>query len=69
MTGDDERKLPVFLTTIEVANMLRYEPRTLEKWRLEGRGPRYFRIGESGKAKVVYRLSDIEDWLNGHQRG
>jgi hypothetical protein len=68
MTGDDEPKLPVFLTPIEVARMLRYEPRTLEKWRLEGRGPRYFRIGDSGKAKVVYRLTDIEEWLELHRR-
>lgn len=69
MSGEDERKLPVFLTPIEVAKMLHYEPRTLEKWRLEGRGPRYFRIGASGKAKVVYRLSDVEEWLDGYRQG
>lgn len=68
MSGDDERKLPVFLTTIEVAKMLRHEPRTLEKWRLEGRGPRYLRIGATGKAKVIYKLTDVEEWLAGFSR-
>jgi hypothetical protein len=31
-------------------------PRTLEQWRLQGRGPRYLKIG----GRVVYRQQDIE---------
>jgi len=31
-------------------------PRTLERWRVEGRGPAYLKIG----GRVVYRLEDIE---------
>mgnify|MGYP006165786907 CR=1 FL=1 len=31
-------------------------PRTLERWRVEGRGPRYMKIG----GRVLYRLEDIE---------
>lgn len=44
--------------------MLRLEPRTLEKWRVKGFGPPYRRIGNQGKAKVVYRLSEVLEWLD-----
>jgi predicted DNA-binding transcriptional regulator AlpA len=33
--------------------------RTLQSWRLRGRGPRYIKVQRS----VRYRLSDIEEWL------
>lgn len=56
-------KVPVFLTCIEVADMLRLSPKTLEKMRLEKRGPKYFRLGNAGRAKVIYRLADVEEWL------
>ena len=32
---------------------------TLARWRSEGRGPRYIKIG----ARVAYRGSDLNDWL------
>lgn len=54
---------PVFLTCVEVAQMLRLSPKTVEKMRLEKRGPRYFRLGEAGRAKVIYKLDDVEEWL------
>ena len=31
-------------------------PRTLERWRWTGEGPRYLRIG----GRIVYRMRDIE---------
>lgn len=33
---------------------------TLEKWRQEGRGPAFIKIGRL----VRYRQSDIDSWLN-----
>jgi hypothetical protein len=33
-------------------------PRTLEQWRWQGRGPRFLKISR----RVVYRLTDIEDF-------
>ena len=33
--------------------------RTLQKWRVEGRGPRFLKVGR----RVFYRRSDIEAWL------
>lgn len=35
-------------------------PRTLERWRWAGCGPRYLKIG----GRVVYRLEDIEAYEN-----
>ncbi len=40
----------------DVAQRWRVSPRTLERWRVEGRGPAYLKIG----GRVIYRLEDIE---------
>jgi len=61
--ADNDRPLPVFLTAAEVAKMLRMSDRTLEGMRCDGRGPPYLRLGDGGRAKVIYRLSDVENWL------
>lgn len=53
-----------FLTTDELAVMLRLSPRTIENMRLDGRGPAYLRFGKSGKAAVRYRLADVSAWLD-----
>jgi hypothetical protein len=49
------------LTTAEAANWLRLSPRTLEKWRVLGGGPRFRKFG----ADVVYALSDLQVWSDG----
>ncbi|WP_072374971.1 helix-turn-helix domain-containing protein [Hyphomicrobium sp. NDB2Meth4] len=59
---EGEKNYPVFLSTAEVAEMLKYKPRSLEKMRLEGRGPPYLRFGSGGKAKVIYKLEDVLAW-------
>ena len=53
-----------FLTTVECADMLRLSPRTLERMRVQGAGPRYVKAGPGMRAKVLYRLSDITAWTN-----
>jgi hypothetical protein len=40
----------------ELAERLNISPRTLERWRWLGEGPRFLKIG----GRVVYRLQDIE---------
>ncbi|KAB2739467.1 helix-turn-helix domain-containing protein [Brucella anthropi] len=37
---------------------------TLARWRHEGKGPVFVKIGRL----VAYRVSDIRQWLIGHQR-
>ena len=61
--GRGERELPIFLSTTELAEMLRISARGLEKMRLENRGPRFVRLGKGGKAKVIYNLADVEAWI------
>ncbi|MCU1655610.1 MAG: Transcriptional regulator, MerR family [Pseudonocardiales bacterium] len=48
------------LTITEVAALLRVPVATLRYWRHLGAGPRGFRLGR----RVVYRHSDVTDWIN-----
>jgi hypothetical protein len=56
-------KLPeqlILLTASDAAEVLYVSPKTLERWRLEGFGPRWIRVGR----KPLYRLSDLIDWID-----
>jgi excisionase family DNA binding protein len=54
------------LTTAEAAGRLGLSPRTLEKWRSNGNGPRYRKLG----AAVRYRVADLEAFARaGEQTG
>jgi len=44
------------LNQIELSRRWTISPRTLERWRWLGQGPRYLKIG----GRVVYRLDDVE---------
>jgi len=46
------------LNQIELAARLNISPRTLERWRWTGEGPRYMKVG----GRVVYRLEDVEGY-------
>lgn len=46
------------LTETDVARRCKLSTRTLQRWRYEGTGPAYLKLG----GKVVYRLADIEEW-------
>ena len=48
-----------YLTTTEVADLLRTDPGTLRYWRHVGKGPRSFRPGR----RVLYAVEDVEAWL------
>lgn len=48
-----------FLTTREVADLLRKQPDTLAKWRKLGKGPPY-QIIEGG---IVYEKKDVDAWI------
>ena len=48
------------LTTTQLARVLQLSPRTIEEWRLSGRGPRYAR---AGGRRVLYRWGDVLAWL------
>lgn len=44
------------LNQVELSRRWSISPRTLERWRWLGQGPRYLKIG----GRVVYRIEDIE---------
>ena len=48
----------LFLTQTEAADLLRLSPRTLERYRVAGTGPKFVKAGR----RVLYRRSDLEDW-------
>ena len=52
----DDRLL---LVRRRVAKMLGYHPRTLQRWREEGKGPPSTNIGR----KVYYELNDVREWI------
>jgi len=54
-----------YLTTAEAAEFLRLSPRTLERLRVEGTGPRFMKAGRGKRARVLYCLRDVRDWLEG----
>jgi hypothetical protein len=56
---------PEFLTTDEAGAFLRLSPRTLEKQRVLGGGPRFRKFG----ARVVYAATDLRAWADSHTYG
>lgn len=48
-----------FLTTQEVAAMLRTSPETCRYWRHIGRGPKSFKVGR----RVLYAVEDVEAFI------
>lgn len=43
-----------YLTSGELAQRWRIDPKTLANWRNKGRGPAYIKLGEGTQAKVLY---------------
>jgi excisionase family DNA binding protein len=52
------------LTPHDAAQYLHVSPRTLTKWRGQGGGPRYAKVGR----RVVYRQADLEAWVESQVR-
>lgn len=67
MTDNAEKQgtiSPGYLTTVEAADFVRLSPRTLERLRVQGTGPRFIKAGKGKRARVLYRAADLQDWLN-----
>ena len=52
------------LNQFELAARLNISPRTLERWRWTGEGPRFMKVG----GRVVYRLEDVEGYEDSQLR-
>jgi len=53
-------QMPDLATTGEVAEYVRSSVARLAQLRYMGRGPKFIKVGR----KVLYRWSDVSDWLN-----
>jgi excisionase family DNA binding protein len=53
----------IFLTAGEVARILRLSTETLAHWRSERRGIPFLKVG---RKSVLYRRSDLNEWLDAH---
>jgi len=52
--------MPRFLTTQEVADLLRTSPETIRYWRSLGRGPASFKTGR----RVLYDADAVTEWID-----
>lgn len=50
-----------FLSDAQMCELLGITLRTSGRWRAEGRGPRFIRIGGS---RVRYRRADLDAWIS-----
>jgi len=62
----DEPDDPRFLTTDQAAKLLTLSKRTLERLRVDGTGPAYYKLGRGKRTRVVYRLVDLIKWIAQH---
>ena len=48
-----------FLTQKQLAELLNLSERTLERWRVEGHGPKFVAMGPRRR---LYRVADVDAW-------
>lgn len=65
MFGNDTGSPVINLTTRELAERLRVMPGTLANWRMQGRGPRYIKVG----SLALYPLAEVEAYEQRQLRG
>ncbi len=49
-----------FQNTSQAAHEINVSPRTLERWRYEGKGPRFYKFG----SRCLYSPDDLKIWVN-----
>ncbi len=57
-------KAPSNVDTRQAAELIGMSKRTLEKWRGEGTGPPFLKLGR----RVLYSVADLEEWLRSRRR-
>jgi excisionase family DNA binding protein len=48
-----------YITTEELAELIRTPESSLRYWRHRGEGPRYFKVGR----RVLYDTEDVQTWI------
>lgn len=54
---------PVTFRGDQAAAYLNLSPKTLAKMRMAGTGPRYAKLHDGPRAGVLYRVSDLDAWV------
>ena len=60
MVSESPQSASPFLDTPQAAEFLKISPRTLEKQRVVGGGPRFRKFGR----RVLYALTDLQAWAD-----
>jgi hypothetical protein len=56
----------IYLTPKEAAAYLRYGAYTFQEWRQKRKGPPFIKLGVTKKAAILYRRTDLDEWLSKH---
>ena len=51
------------MTSVQVAEMLKLSPRTIEQMRVDGSGPPYVKTGGGKRCRVLYSRQAVAEWL------
>lgn len=50
-----------FITEVEVSRLLGLKQRTLQQWRMAGKGPSHIKLSER---TIRYKLSEVQRWID-----
>lgn len=60
MNDEDAQSVEQLITEVDAADLLCQSVRTIQKWRVTGFGPPFYKIGRS----VRYRRNEIVRWVD-----
>jgi hypothetical protein len=60
MAGIGEQWPDEYITEHGLQERYLIPPRTAQRWRSSGAGPKWIRLGPR---RILYRVSDVEEWL------
>jgi len=63
-THSASKLAPDLLNERQVADLICQSVRTIQKWRVTGQGPAFYKLGRS----VRYRRSEVFDWIEARRK-
>jgi len=58
--------MQTLISSKQAAAALGIQLQTLQCWRMQGKGPRYVRLGDNRLGRVAYRPQDVSAWIEEH---
>lgn len=56
-----------WMTTKRTAGYIGVHPDTVRRWRMDGTGPSYIKLGSHRSRQVRYRKDVVDEWLERHE--